>query len=491
MSGIAGVLSPQKQSLVGKMLQKIEHRGTSEHQVMKGPHAALGAIGYKSLQEAPGPVSTTGNERAIVLDGRLTNRKFFLEQLEFHTFEEETDAEISLHGYEEFGTRIFGRLEGEFALAIVDGERFLLARDRLGIRPLYFGFNDGMMFFASEIKALVGVVDQVHEFPPGNFLLSDRGMYDYQPYFPKPVQLDGAQESAQLLTEHLRNAVKRAIPENSEVGVWLSGGVDSSVIAALARPFVDRLYTFSAGIEGAPDLEYARQVAEYIGAEHHEHIYKFEDMQRVLGNVIYHLESFDAPLVHSAVSNYLVSELASDYVPFVFSGEGGDELFAGYSYQKAYSSEVELTLSIQEAIAALHNTALQRVDRSATAHQTGVAVPFLDPDVVRYALAIPARWKIRGPQEMEKWPLRESLVDALPDEVIWRGKSKFWEGSGSGETLTNFAEQEISDEVFAAERDLGKEGQLHSKEELMYYRIFREYFGDSIPLTEVGRTQHI
>jgi len=303
--------------------------------------------------------------------------------------------------------------------------------------------------------------------------------------------LDGAQESAQLLAEHLRNAVKRAIPENSEVGVWLSGGVDSSVIAALARPFVDRLYTFSAGIEGAPDLEYARQVAEYIGAEHHEHIYKFEDMHRVLGNVIYHLESFDAPLVHSAVSNYLVSELASDYVPFVFSGEGGDELFAGYSYQKAFSSEVELTLSIQEAIAALHNTALQRVDRSATAHQTGVAVPFLDPDVVRYALAIPARWKIRGPQEMEKWPLRESLVDALPDEVIWRGKSKFWEGSGSGETLTNFAEQEISDEVFDAERDLGKEGQLHSKEELMYYRIFREYFGDSIPLTEVGRTQHI
>ena len=134
---------------------------------------------------------------------------------------------------------------------------------------------------------------------------------------------------------------------------------------------------------------------------------------------------------------------------------------------------------------------LRPIFRSATAHQTGVAVPFLDPDVVRYALAIPARWKIRGPQEMEKWPLRESLVDALPDEVIWRGKSKFWEGSGSGETLTNFAEQEISDEVFDAERDLGNEGQLHSKEELMYYRIFREYFGDSIPLTEVGRTQHI
>jgi asparagine synthase (glutamine-hydrolysing) len=285
--------------------------------------------------------------------------------------------------------------------------------------------------------------------------------------------------------------VKRAIPENCEVGVWLSGGVDSSVIAALARPFVDRLYTFSAGIEGASDLEYARQVAEFIGAEHYEHIYKVEDMKRVLEKVIYHLESFDAPLVHSAISNYLVSELAANYVPFVLSGEGGDELFAGYSYQKAYSNEIELTLSIQDAIASLHNTALQRVDRSATALRTGVAVPFLDPDVVRYALAIPARWKIRGPQEMEKWPLRESLSDALPDGVIWRGKSKFWEGSGSGERMTNFAEGEISDEEFNAERDLGFEGRLNSKEELMYYCIFKEYFGDSIPLAEVGRTQHI
>jgi asparagine synthase (glutamine-hydrolysing) len=491
MSGIAGVLSSNNHDLIEKMLQKLEHRGDSSYQIWKGSNAVLGAVGYTRLKENPGPVSTTKNDRAIVLDGRLTNHESILDMLEFHSVEEEADAEVCLHGYEEFGTRIFGRLEGEFALGIVDRERFLLARDRLGIRPLYYGFNNGKMFFASEIKALAGFADQVYEFPPGNFLLSDQGMYDYQPYFPQPVQLDGAQQSAQLLTEQLRIAVQKAIPEGAEVGVWLSGGVDSSVIAALARPYVDRLYTFSSGIEGAPDLEYARQVAQHIGAEHHEQIYSLEEMQSVLDKVIYHLESFDAPLVHSAVSNYLVSKLASDYVPFVLSGEGGDELFAGYSYQKTYSSEVELTLSIQDAIAALHNTALQRVDRSATANNTGVAVPFLDPDVVRYALAIPARWKIRGPQEMEKWPLRQSLADALPDEVIWRGKSKFWEGSGSGESLSVFAEGEISDKEFASERDLGIEGQLNSKEELVYYRIFKEHFGDSIPLSEVGRTQYI
>ncbi|MFN2159127.1 MAG: asparagine synthase-related protein [Anaerolineales bacterium] len=491
MSGIAGVLSSNNHHPIEQMLQKLEHRGNSSNQIWKGPTATLGAVGYTQLQENPGPVSTEKNERAIVFDGRLTNPEHILDELKFHLVQEGTDAEMSLHGYEEFGTRVFGQLEGEFALGIVDGERFLLARDRLGIRPLYYGFNNGIMCFASEIKALVGIVDLVHEFPPGNFLLSDQGMYDYQPYFPKPIQLDGAQQSAQNLTEQLQNAVQKSIPEGADVGVWLSGGVDSSVIAALARPFVDRLYTFSAGIEGAPDLEYARQVAQHIGAKHFEHIYKLEDMQKVLDKVIYHLESFDAPLVHSAVSNYLVSKLAGDYVPFVLSGEGGDELFAGYSYQKSYSSEVELTLSIQDAIYALHNTALQRVDRSAAAHNTGVAVPFLDPNVVRYALAIPARWKIRGPQEMEKWPLRQSLSHALPGEVIWRGKSKFWEGSGSGETLSVFAEGVISDEEFAAARDLGIDGQINSKEELLYYRIFKERFGDSIPLSEVGRTKYI
>jgi asparagine synthase (glutamine-hydrolysing) len=267
--------------------------------------------------------------------------------------------------------------------------------------------------------------------------------------------------------------------------------VDSSVIAALARPFVDRLYTFSAGVEGAPDLDYARQVAQHIDSEHYERIYNLDDMRKVLGKTIYHLESFDAPLVHSAVSNYLVSELAADHVPFVLSGEGGDELFAGYAYQKTYNNEIQLTLSIQEAIAALHNTALQRVDRSATAHSTSVAVPFLASDVVRYALAIPARWKIRGAQEMEKWPLRQGFANLLPEEVAWRGKSKFWEGSGTAAPLTKFAEIEISDQDFFAEGDLGNGDRLQSKEELMYYRIFKRHFGNSIPLTEVGRTQHI
>ena len=491
MSGIAGVMSSEHHYLLPKILNKITHRGTSSPSIWEGPNSSLGTISLSSIKEKPGPISTTSNKRSIVMDGRLSNQLDLDELLQFHKIYVGSDAEVILHAYEELGTRVFGRMDGFFSLAIVDEERFLLARDRLGVQPLYFGFHDGVMCFASEIKGLVGIVDQAHEFPPGHFMQSDQGIYAYQPFTPEPVQLDGALDSAEQLADCLRSSVQKAIPNGVDVGVWLSGGVDSSVIAALARPFVDRLYTFSAGVEGAPDLKFARQVAQHIEADHHERIYNIDEMRKVLEKTIYHLESFDAPLVHSAVSNYLVSEIAADHVPYVLSGEGGDELFAGYAYQKKYNNEIQLTLSIQEAIAALHNTALQRVDRSATAHGTGVAVPFLASDVVRYALAIPARWKIRGAQEMDKWPLRQGLADLLPEEVAWRGKSKFWEGSGTGATLSRYAEMEISDQEFILGRNLGNGDSLRSKEELMYYRIFKRHFKDSIPLTEVGRTQHI
>jgi asparagine synthase (glutamine-hydrolysing) len=490
MSGIAGILYPGEGPEVQQILMKLSHRGDTPPRFWDNHAGQLGALGYSQIGEKPGPYMTSGS-RAIVFDGRLVNRSLLIRELGLEIDETKSDAEVVLMAYEERGTRMMGKLDGEFALAIIDDGRLVLARDRLGIRPLYYGFRNEKLFFASEIKALVECSDMVHEFPPGNFLASDRGLYPYQTYFPDSIRLEGAQESAQNLVHHLEEATRRSLPEEVPVGVWLSGGVDSSVVAALARPLVDRLYTFSAGVEGAPDLEYARLVAEHIGAEHYERIYGLEEMKAVMENVIYHLESFDAPLVRSAISNYLVSELASDHVPFVYSGEGGDELFAGYAYQKACRGEIELTLSIQDAIASLHNTALQRVDRSATAHCSGVAAPFLDPDVVRYALAIPARWMIRGEQPVDKWPLRQGLASTLPEEVIWRGKSKFWQGSGTGEMLNEFAENVVSDQEFANNADLENGDRLRTKEELIYYRIFHEHFGDKHPYTEMGRTQHI
>lgn len=489
MSGIAGVLNPGEGRSVRQLLDKINHRGDNRSAIWGDNGIELGALAYSRLREKPGP-HTNFPGRAVVMDGRLTNR-LIAGQLGLQLSGWENDGEMVLKAYEELGTRVFGKLDGEFALAIADGSRLILARDRLGIRPLYFGFEGPSLFFASEIKALVGAVEVIHEFPPGHFLASDHGLYPYQSYFPDSVRMEGAQDSAKGLAHHLEEAVQRSLPVGVPAGVWLSGGVDSSVIAALARPLVDCLFTFSAGVEGAPDLEYARMVANHLGTEHYERIYGLDEMLAIIEKVIFHLESFDAPLVRSAVSNFLVAELASEYVPFVFSGEGGDELFAGYAYQKACQNEIELTLSIQEAIASLHNTALQRVDRSATAHCTGVSAPFLDPEVVRYALAIPARWMIRGEQPVDKWPLRQGLASTLPEEVVWRGKSKFWQGSGTGDLLSEYAERTVSDREFGLGAQLSGGESLRSKEELIYYRIFKDHFGDRHPLVEIGRTQHI
>ncbi len=289
-----------------------------------------------SSNEEPGPVTTLNGKQAVVMDGSIGNQHILDMISESNNDSGDTGTDFVLHAYNAHGANIFGLIQGKYALAIAGENQFILARDRLGIQPLYYGFHDGALCFASEIKGLVGIVDEVREFPPGHFMLSDKGIYPYKPYTPKPVQIDGPVDSSEIFADHLRSAVRKAIPKGAAVGVWLSGGVDSSVIAALARPFVDRLYTFSAGVEGAPDLEYARKVAQHIDSEHHERIYNLAEMLDVLEKTIYHLESFDAPLVNSAVSNYLVSELAADRVPFVFSGEGGDELLTGYTYQKTY-----------------------------------------------------------------------------------------------------------------------------------------------------------
>ena len=247
-------------------------------------------------------------------------------------------------------------------------------------------------------------------------------------------------------------------------------------LAALARPHVRKLHTFAAGVAGAPDLDYAREVAAFIDAEHHEAIVTFDQMLAVLPTVIYHLESFDALLVRSSITNYLVAGLASDYVARVFSGEGGDELFAGYDYLKALQP-AQLPEELLDITRRLHNTALQRVDRCAAAHGTQAHVCFLAPQVVDLALQIPVEYKLR--KGVEKWILRQAMAELLPPSVLMRTKAKFWEGAGVGDLLARYADGVISDADFHRERMLPNGWVVNTKEELFYYRLFREQFRGS------------
>jgi asparagine synthase (glutamine-hydrolysing) len=230
-------------------------------------------------------------------------------------------------------------------------------------------------------------------------------------------------------------------------------------------------------------------VADFLSTEHHEVIITLDKLVGALPEVIYHLESFDALLVRSSVTNYLVAKRAVDYVGSAFSGEGADELFGGYAYLKQLQPD-QLHDELLDITQRLHNTALQRVDRSAGAHGLVIYVPFLDSDVVEYAMRIPAHLKLwRNDQVVEKWVLRQALADTLPDEVLWRRKAKFWQGAGVGDLLVRYAEEQIADNEFQRERTLLNGWVLNTKEELMYYRIFREHFGELDDLSWMGRTK--
>jgi asparagine synthase (glutamine-hydrolysing) len=265
--------------------------------------------------------------------------------------------------------------------------------------------------------------------------------------------------------------------------------LDSSAMAALARPHLDTLHTFAGGLDGAPDLEYAHQVAEYLHTDHHEVIVSIPGLHKALPDVIYHLESFDALLVRSTLINYLVAEAASHFVGSAFSGEGGDELFGGYQYLQDLPVE-KLPAELVDITDRLHNTALQRVDRSAGAHGLLIYIPLLDLDVVEFALRLPPEMKIKRDGTItEKYIFRLAMQGSLPDEVLWRPKSKLWRGAGVDTLLEQYAEETVTDADFSRERRLPNGWQVNTKEELLYYRIFKQYFDDVEDLNWMGRTK--
>jgi asparagine synthase (glutamine-hydrolysing) len=246
------------------------------------------------------------------------------------------------------------------------------------------------------------------------------------------------------------------------------------------------MHTFVAGQAGAPDVAAARVAAEHLKTVHHELLVDRATLMAALPAVVYHLESFDALLVRSSLTNYLVAREAARYVPAVLSGEASDELFAGYSYLNAVPDE-HLSGELLDILGRLHNTALQRVDRCASAHGILAYVPFSDATVVEYALRIPPEYKRYD--GVEKWILRHALDGSLPDQVLWRKKAKFWEGTGVGEIMAEFADQQISDADFSREARLPNGWLLRTKEELLYYRVFRQHFGELPELSWLGRTK--
>jgi asparagine synthase (glutamine-hydrolysing) len=264
------------------------------------------------------------------------------------------------------------------------------------------------------------------------------------------------------------------------LGVYLSGGLDSTIVAAIVVQEKPDVHSFAVGVEGSADLMHARQAAEALGTTHHEAIYTLEDMVAALPEVIYHLESYDPLLVRSAIPNYFLARLTRQYVTVVLTGEGADELYAGYHYLKAYQHDDEqLTDTLVNLTTTLYNCNLQRCDRMTMAHSIEGRVPFLDREFIDLSFSVPNTMKI-SKDGVEKWALRKAFEDILPDNVAWRVKEQFSKGAGSSEMLAQLAEQQITDAEFINERNhvRARTGViLQSKEMLMYHREFVKHFG--------------
>lgn len=458
MAGIVG-LQKGDQETAKKMLFQISHRGDHGVKIIERDGMTLGAV-WSESQLAPVPSVL---KRNAVWDAHQPPLP------------------------DPIGVQKAGE---PFTLASVvkPGELFI-ARDALGINPLYYSYTDsGDFCFASEVKAMLEVSTDVREFPPKTWYSSADGFQEYISPENQDGFLETIEEMAMALQMRLDQAVCKRI-DSPEIGAWLSGGLDSSAIVALVRPHAKVLHTFAAGMPGAPDLVAAQKVAEYFDTHHHEILISIPDVLEVLPEVIYHLESFDALLVRSAVTNYLVAKKAADFVKVSFSGEGADELFAGYNHFQ-HLPEDALDDKLEQLTSSLHNTSLQRVDRSAAAHGLVVHVPFLAPEVVEYSRMIPASYKLkRHPKVIEKFILRKALGGILPDSVLWRRKTKFWQGTGLGELLSDYAEEKISPSDFSRERTLPNGWVLNTREELLYYRLFKAHFADLVNLDWMGRTE--
>lgn len=442
MAGIAGILKSNEALGVKKMLDTIAHRGGYGKEIFELDDATIGIVWSEHEDERMRELI----KKNIYRDGPGFGH----------------NAEIA---------RV--------------GSHWEIHRDELGVAPFYTALTEHHdLLFASEVKALLPDAKNITEMPPG-YTWSEKGLkQNFVLGKKKGLPADPGAIARGLLAK-LTDSVKRRIHSDT-MGAWLSGGLDSSSIAALVRPHVKTLHTFTGGLKDAPDFKYAGIVADHIGSKHHEIVLTLESMLRILPDVIYQMESFDALFVRSGIVNLTVAYEASEYVSEVFTGEGGDELFAGYEYMKALTLP-KLDEELIKITGSLHKTALHRVDRTASAFGITAHVIFTDPEVLDYALQIPVALKLKD--GVGKWILREAMRDLLPESIVTRTKSRFWEGAGVGDLLADYASEVISDHDFRIERFLKNGNTLRTKEELFYYRIFKEHFGEPDNLDWMGRTK--
>ena len=490
------------------MLDRLTHRGPDG----SGTHTVANAwLGHRRLaivdvQGGGQPLVEPDRRLWLVGDGEVYNHRRLREQLEAkgRTFRTGSDHETVIHVLDEEGPEGLSRLWGMFAFALAGADgRFIAGRDTFGVAPLYWVRDGDTVIFASELKAFdPHRRADVEPFPPGHLWTPQGGLQQLQ-QLPagrsarvaalldddEPGQEPPAAALA-AIRDTLITAVARCMEADVPVGTLLSGGLDSSLVTAIAAHLAEgegrRLATFSVGLADSADLAAARRLAEELGTDHHERIYTPDELIDWVPEVIGVIESFDPQLVHSSVPNLLVTRLASRHVKVVLIGEGADELFAGYSHYGRIDSDEELHAALLETIEGLHAGGLQRVDRISGAHGVEPRLPFLDVDLVELGLALPARWKLAHEDRGEKWLLRSAFEGWLPEDLLWRPKVQFGEGTGARGVLREHYGAAVTHEAFERERT-AVDPPLRTPEEAAYYRIFQRHLTGLDPEGVVGR----
>ena len=474
------------------MLSRLHHRGPDGHGSRQVGCTWLGhtRLSIVDLDGGRQPLADATGRRWVVANGEIYNHEELRDRLP-GPFTTESDSEVVLHVLGTLGTDGIHDMRGMWAFCVADEDGHVwLGRDPLGVKPLYWAHHDERVLVGSELNAFPrDVRPHVEEFPPGHFWTPADGLQAYVDLHEDPLgnadlpassRADFADQAAAQLAvrETLVVAVRERMMADVPVGVFLSGGLDSSVVAAiLARESLagNVVHSFAAGTPGSGDLAAARVVAEALGLEHHERVYTDEDVVAVLPTVVAATESYEPSLVRSAVPNYLLSELAAQHVKVVLTGEGADELFAGYHHLRELDEDA-LHQALIDGVQALHHLNLQRCDRVTMAHGLEARVPFLSREMLAVAQRIPIGWKLLGEDGQEKRLLREAFSGWIPDEILWRRKEQFGDGSGTADAMNRVVESLVPDADWEGVRFPGLPP-ARTREELAYQRIFAEHLG--------------
>ncbi|MBN1175709.1 asparagine synthase B [Candidatus Woesearchaeota archaeon] len=469
-----------------KMARTICHKGPdwSGVYVDEGCVMAHERLAIVDPESGSQPLHDIKNQRVLAVNGEIYDHKELRKKLtKKHDFQTKSDCEVLLYLYDELGVSFLDHIDGIFAFSLYDkktGEVFV-ARDHIGIIPLYIGWDiHGQTYVASELKALDGVCEIIKEFPPGHYYLSSEK--EFVRWYKRDWMEKIPEEKVDLtkLKTEMEEAVKRQLMSDVPFGLLISGGLDSSVIAAIAQKYSDeKLHSFSIGLEGSPDLFYAKKVADYLGTKHHSITYTIEEGFDAIRDVIRHIETFDVTTIRASTPMYLLARKIRSYgIKMVLSGEGADEVFGGYLYFHMAPSKKEFHEETVRKLLALSKYDCLRANKSLAAWGIEGRVPFLDKYFLDYAMSIDPEDKMCSKMKKEKWIVREALKSYLPEEIIWRQKEQFSDGVGYGwiDYLKDYAEKTVSDEMLKKAKFKFPVKTPLSKEEYVYRTIFEETF---------------